>query len=63
MKKATITKCQCSPGAQWPKAKGVSHLCKLFWCIGCKDWRPWCEGGAPDVRCDSCVVADERRAA
>lgn len=59
MKKATSTKCQCSPGASYPAAKAPTR-CKLFWCKGCKDWRPWCEGGAPDERCDTCVVVADR---
>lgn len=23
--------------------------------MGCGEWKPWCNGGAPDVRCDECV--------
>lgn len=26
-------------------------------CAGCGRWKPWCNGGAPDERCDDCVAA------
>jgi len=30
--------------------------CKAYRCKGCNTSRPWCCGGAPDVRCNYCVT-------
>lgn len=49
---ACVTKKGQEP--QYPNAQG--DRCKLFFCKSCKTWRPWCQGGADDARCDYCVT-------
>ncbi len=57
------SQCPCMVGAagpQYPSERDPTR-CKRFRCSQCKQWRPWCEGGAPDDRCNYCVCAPERR--
>jgi len=32
--------------------------CKAYRCVACGQRRPWCCGGAPDVRCDHCTAIE-----
>lgn len=49
--KADKKRCVCRTPS-YPVKDG--SRCRLFWCVGCKQWRPWCQGGAPEVVCNDC---------
>lgn len=49
-----IIRCPCGWHPTYPIKDG--SRCKRFRCSGCSEWRFWCEGGAPDKRCDYCVT-------
>ena len=55
---AVGVQCPCGGKANWRDAQYPSNRrsrCLKFLCSGCKRWRPWCCGGAPDPRCNTCV--------
>ncbi len=54
--------CGCSKPA-YPIKDG--SRCKLFWCVGCKKYIPWCQGVdlEPDPRCNTCVMATTKKEA
>ena len=48
------------PGATPAYPNRAGTRCKLWRCVACKRWVPWCQGCSDDPRCDACWCSAEQ---